>query len=85
MKKQMLLSSMCQRRRGKSFFGVNFVQDLKDRRKWLGPAGSHTMVCQQTCYGFAGGAFVSHGENVIAPSNEVLKASPVARLKLFDR
>jgi len=40
---------------------------------------------QQICYGFAGGAFVSQGENVIAPWDEGYKAQAAARLKLFDR
>src|SRR5437879_2718518 len=44
-----------------------------------GPAGSHTVLGQQICYVLAGGAFVSHGENVMAPWDEVLKASPAAR------
>ena len=56
-------------------------QELVDH----GPAGPDTVLGQQICYGFAGGDFVSRDENVIAPSDEVLKASPAARLKLFDR
>src|SRR6266567_6306307 len=69
-----------------SFAAPNFCfgkrqQELVDQSS----ARSHTVLGQQICYGFAGGAFVSQGENVIAPWDEVLKVSPAARLKLFDR
>src|SRR5438046_10375748 len=56
-------------------------QELVDR----GPAGSHIVLGQQICYGFAEGPFVSQGENVIAQWDEVYKAQAAARLKMFDR
>jgi hypothetical protein len=69
-----------------SFAAPNFCfgerqQELVDHSS----ARSDTVLSQQICYGLAGGTFVSQGENVIAPWDEVLKAGPAARLKLFDR